>query len=489
MPKIDDKMIQDLEDLVKDAGLDPLPVEWISINNDNLSDALQGVIPMDIEYWEDGYMWFRQQGGRRDWTSESVYGVLEVIYDYGDHAVGFIREDMPLGTQANVVIHAYAHADFMKNHNLKKSYKNVMSSYIASVNQYRRTLSDYESKYGLDFIEGIEDLAACLSDVTNSFRKEDIFPTTFQIEPKEKFDKENQIFVMEEPDFPSRDEHDILYALMSIPWLSKPIKEILSIFRHRTMYTYPIKRLKVVDEGWASYWDSKLYIEAAKYLNISDFLVGNPYPKLPSLPFHKDGDFRYIGFSDFMKWLMSVLNDPYNMGFSFWKSKARNKDINLFQYAHSITNDELFENFELEDLEHTLNLVLPFEIDMSYFKDNEVMNNIIDFIKKYSLSRMTTSYIPRSGITKKDLQLNMLERPVYEWKFEKSSEPIRLGEKVGMVMNAPVKIESEPNYRLDDFSSVLNALSKSALNIDEVNISTAKKRVEDYLDEIGFSVI
>jgi spore cortex formation protein SpoVR/YcgB (stage V sporulation) len=96
MPKIDKKVIEDLEALVKAHHLDPLPVEWIIIDNEEISDALMGRIPSDIEFWEDGYIYWQQSLLERDWTKNYVIGVLEVIYDMGDYAIGFIIIVMPI---------------------------------------------------------------------------------------------------------------------------------------------------------------------------------------------------------------------------------------------------------------------------------------------------------------------------------------------------------------------------------------------------------
>jgi|CXWL01.1.fsa_nt_gi hypothetical protein len=473
MKKIDNALIKDLEALVRDAGLDPLPVEWIMISNDDLSNSLQGSIPVDIEFWEDGYMYFSQQENERDWTSHKVFGVLEVIYDYGDHAVGFIREDMPIGTQANVVLHAYAHADFMKNHHLKKNYKNVISSYVNSVNLYRKKLTEYENKYGLDFIECVEDLAESLSGITSNFKKDEIFPTNFSevIKPIEKWDQKKEIFVIDDPDYPPKDEHDILYSLMSVPWVSEPIKEILSIFRHRKMYTYTIARTKVVDEGWASYWDNILYKKAVKHLGIQDFMLDNPYPKLPPLRYYKEGGTYAITLTDLMIWLSQVLNDPYYMGLSFWNSKSRKKDINIFKYAHSITNNELYEGFNLDDLIFTLNSVLPFTIDIEYVKDLEVFKDIEDFIKKYGLSRMYHGYIPKSGIRKKALVINLVERPLYEWELPGGREILEIGDNVGLILDNEITIASDPSIKVNEFSAMIQDLLKKVMNIDDVEIN------------------
>lgn len=470
MTKLDKKIISDLEGLVRDAGLDPLPVEWVSVSNENLADNLQGAIPIDIEYWEDGYMYFAQQDSARDWTTHKVYGVLEVIYHYGDHAVGFIREDMPLGTQMNVVLHAYAHADFMKNHSLKVNYKNVISSYVSNVWQYRKKLKDFEGRYGLDFVESVEDLAESLADITSRFNTNEIFPKHTNIEMREHFDREKEVFIIEDPDYPSQDEHDLLHSLMTVPWVSDPIKEIMGIFRHRKMYLYPLIKTKIVDEGWCSYWDSELYRKAGQFLGIKDFLLDNPYPKIQPLRSYKSSTIRYINFSDLIEWLFTVLNNPYYIGYIFWKSKSTNKDLNLFKYAHSITNNELFEQLTLQDLVYGLNMVLPFNIDYSLVKDHPVFIDLVKFIRKYGLSRTYSGYIPVAGIRKKELKLNLIDRPYYEWRFDPSRDPVEIGQNCFLILDIPVNITSNQEYHVNEFSNMLEILLKRVMNIEDVEI-------------------
>jgi len=465
MPKIDKKVIEDLEALVKAHHLDPLPVEWIIIDNEEISDALMGRIPSDIEFWEDGYIYWQQSLLERDWTKNYVIGVLEVIYDMGDYAIGFIRSDMPIAYQIAVVLHAYAHADLFKNHSLKNKFYNSIISYTSSVNKYRKILKNYEEKYGIDFVESVEDIAEILGEISSSFRTDEIQPSSILYRPREKFDVEKKTFIIEEPEYPTENEGDILYALMSIPWIAQPIRDIISIFRHRAMYSYPITITKYIHEGWATFWEKALYIEAVKYINVKEFITSNIIPRFPYIPKeqleeYEDGNLIYL--AELLDLLYKTLSDPYTLGYLFFLYKSR-KGEDIFKFSRNLFDYDIFEMFNFEMFLTLLEESLPFKF-YEHIKENENIKTLIKFANIFWLQRIYKGFVPRGGINKDLFLVKLFERPDYEIEFERESTPIKIGDGIYLYIH-DLYISSNSTYGLKDTEKFISQRIRNLLGI------------------------
>lgn len=484
MPKIDKKIIEDLEAIVKTHNLDPLPVEWIIIDNEEISDTIMGRIPSDIEFWEDGYAYWQQSLLERDWTKNYVFGVLEVIYDMGDYAIGFIRSDMPIAYQVAVILHAYAHADLFKRHVLKQKYYSTVLSYTSSVAKYRKILKNYEEKYGIDFIESIEDVSEILAEISSSFRVDEIQPVSISYKPREKFDPEKKAFIIEEPEYPSEDEGDILYALMSIPWIAQTIKDIISIFRHRAMYSYPITLTKYIHEGWATFWEKALYIEAVRYINVKEFITSNIIPRFPfinkeQLEEYEDGNLIYL--ADLINLVYRTLSDPYILGYLFFLNKSR-KGENIFSYSQNLFDYSIFEMFDFDMFITLLEESLPFKF-YNHIKDDENIKTIIKFANIFWLQRIYKGYVPKGGINKDLFTINLFSRPEYEIEFERENEPIKIGEGIYLYIH-DLYISSNPNYGVKDTEKFINQRIRNLFGIKKFKLNFS---IEDYRDD-GYEV-
>ncbi len=465
MPKIDKKVIEDLEALVKAHHLDPLPVEWIILDNEEISDTLMGRIPSDIEFWEDGYAYWQQSLFERDWTKNYVIGVLEVIYDMGDYAIGFIRSDMPLAYQVAVVLHAYAHADLFKNHAIKQKFYNAILSYTSSANKYRNILREYEEKYGIDFVESVEDVSEILSEISSSFKTDEIQPNSILYKPKEKFDPEKKTFVIEEPEYPSEDEGDILYALMSIPWTAHVIRDIISIFRHRAMYSYPITITKYVHEGWATFWEKALYLEAVKYVNAKEFITSNIIPRFPHIPkehLEEFDDGHLIYLAELLDLIYKTLSDPYVLGYLFFVHKSR-KGEEIFRYSRTLFDYHIFEMFDFEMFLTLLEESLPFKF-YDHIKDNDNIQALIKFANIFWLQRVYKGYVPKGGINKDIFAINLYSRPEYEIEFERENEPIKIASGLYLYVH-DLYISSNANYGVKETEKFISQRIKNLFGI------------------------
>ena len=143
----------------------------------------------------------------------------------------------------------------------------------------------YIDKYGVDVVEDFID--KCLSienlidryapytdkpqviEKANSFNGLNLAQeseTKFSVnkEYMESFinpSKPKTVKEVKKPTFPSRPEQDILLFLIHNAPLEGWQQDVLSIIREESYYFVPQGMTKIMNEGWASYWHSKLMTE------------------------------------------------------------------------------------------------------------------------------------------------------------------------------------------------------------------------------------
>jgi len=185
--------------------------------------------------------------------------------------------------QKLVMAHVYAHCDFFKN-NLwfSKTNRKMMDQMANNATLIRR----YVEKYGPEAVEDF--IEVCLSlenlidqhlpfikregEVTNGQTQE---PETFRLKSKGYMDSfinpsdviERQKQQAEErrqaekQKFPKQPERDVLKFLLDNAPLEKWQADILSIIREEAYYFCPQGQTKIMNEGWATYWHSRMMTE------------------------------------------------------------------------------------------------------------------------------------------------------------------------------------------------------------------------------------
>src|SRR3990172_5543751 len=86
-----------------------------------------------------------------------------------------------------------------------------------------------------------------------------INPEEFMESQKRKLEEEKQ----RERMFPEHPERDILLFLIEHAPLDKWERNILSLIREESYYFSPQAQTKIMNEGWATYWHSKIMTEKA----------------------------------------------------------------------------------------------------------------------------------------------------------------------------------------------------------------------------------
>jgi len=274
--------------IAKDAGLDCFDTIFELVTYDQISQfAAYGGFPVRYPHWKFGMEY--------EHLSKSYEYGLSKIYEMvinTDPCYAYLMEGNALMDQKLVMAHVYGHCDFFKNNIwFSKTNRKMMDEMANHATRIRR----YMDRYGVDVVENFID--KCLS-IENLIDRHSVYTTT-SITPKEespqsrnvmlKYDREYMRDYINPPDFvkeqkkkmaeaeiakrqkfPSEAQRDVLKFLLQYAPLEDWQQDVLTIIRDEAYYFAPQGMTKTMNEGWASYWHSKLMTE--KIMNDSEII-------------------------------------------------------------------------------------------------------------------------------------------------------------------------------------------------------------------------
>jgi stage V sporulation protein R len=273
--------------IAKDAGLDCFETIFELITYDQMSQfAAYGGFPVRYPHWKFGMEY--------DHLSKSYEYGLSKIYEMvinTDPCYAYLMEGNMMMDQKLVMAHVYGHCDFFKNNIwFSKTNRKMMDAMANHATRIRR----YVDRYGIDTVEtfidkclSIENLIdrhSVYSEISRSkpesatresnvmlrydrdYMRDYINPPEFIREQRERMQKAT----VQQQKFPPQPERDILKFLVHFAPLEDWQQDILSIIRDEAYYFAPQGMTKTMNEGWASYWHTKLMTE--KIMNDSEVI-------------------------------------------------------------------------------------------------------------------------------------------------------------------------------------------------------------------------
>ncbi len=272
----------EIEEYAREFGLDFFKTIFEVLDFRQLNEiASYGGFPTRYPHWRFGMEHEKLQKGY-------AYG-LQKIYEQvinNDPCYAYLLETNNIVDQKMVMAHVYGHCDFFKNNSwFSKTNRKMMDEMANHGMRIRR----YMEKYGETEVDSFID--ACLSlenliDPHSQFivrrnqrpqydsaenEKEKQEETVKRLKSKDYMDSfvnpkefiEAQKERLEEKrkkrkKFPEDPEKDILFFLIEYSPLESWQKDILSIIREESYYFTPQGQTKIMNEGWATYWHSKI---------------------------------------------------------------------------------------------------------------------------------------------------------------------------------------------------------------------------------------
>ncbi len=270
-------------------GLDPFETIFEMVDSDQINSlAALGGFPVRYPHWRFG-MDYDQLSKGYEWGLQKIYEM--VINTNPSYA--YLMKSNPLVDQKTVMAHVYGHVDFFKNKYLFYKTNRKMLDTMAN---HAVKIRDYMDHYGQDVVESFIDKCLAIENLIDPyapFVEKKRSAKAQQEEPNSgrlKNDRNYMDKFINPPDFleeqrqkmalaqqqskkiPAEPQKDILAFLLEFAPLEDWEQEVLAIVRDEAYYFAPQAQTKIMNEGWASYWHSKILTEKVlKDSEIIDF--------------------------------------------------------------------------------------------------------------------------------------------------------------------------------------------------------------------------
>ena len=278
------KHIPDVINVCKSHGLDPYELVIEEYNADEIAElGAYGGFPVRYPHFS-----FGQQYETLHHQYHSGMGKIYEMVINNDPTYMYLQRNNPLVDNLTVVAHALAHSDFFKNNiyfgNTNRNMMNVMANHGQKIRKYMGEYGNARVSKFLDACLSIDDLVdpnVVWDDSKYNVPKkiefdrpaEQFVPKRIQtkgymdqyvntksyIDRQKKKHRQDQFKNLKK--YPLTPEKDILLFILKHVRLEQWQQNILSMIRDESVYFRPQMLTKVLNEGWASYWDSYIMTE------------------------------------------------------------------------------------------------------------------------------------------------------------------------------------------------------------------------------------
>jgi len=262
-------------------GLDFFEVVFERLDFDTMNQiAAFGGFPIRYPHWKWGMEYERLS--KRD-----AYGmgrIYEMVIN-NDPCYAYLQESNSILDQKLVMAHVYGHADFFKNNlwfgKTDRKMMDQMANHATRVRRHVERQGQEEVERFIDDCLAIEHLIdphsmfvaredprSRAKDEPGAFEPDKLPAKDYMdpfINPPAELERQREAHKEREAArasaFPEKPTRDVLLFLMRHAKIPEWKSDILSIIRDEAYYFAPQAMTKVMNEGWATYWHSKLMTE------------------------------------------------------------------------------------------------------------------------------------------------------------------------------------------------------------------------------------
>ena len=273
---------REIAENAREVGLDFFETRFELVDFDTMQQiAAYGGFPQRYPHWRFGMEYEKLR-------KQHVYG-LGKIYELvinNDPCYAYLVADNAEVDQKLVMAHVYAHCDFFKNNYwFSKTNRKMMDEMANHATRIRR----HVDRFGYERVEKFVDTCVSLDNLidphsafmqrTHTAKPRDAAADERQVEqeihryeakpymenwinpPKETQRQRKELLTEREKkkhDLPAEPLRDVLQFLMEQAPLEDWEADILSIIRQEAYYFAPQGQTKIMNEGWATFWHSRL---------------------------------------------------------------------------------------------------------------------------------------------------------------------------------------------------------------------------------------
>lgn len=293
-PRLTSELTPELRDIVaeieshaRNLGLDFFPTIFEMVNYQQMSEiAAYGGFPTRYPHWRFGMEY--------EHLSKSYEYGLSLIYEMvinNDPCYAYLLKSNSLVDQKTVIAHVYGHCDFFKNNycfaHTNRKMLDEMANHGSRIRRYIEEVGHDEVENFIDVCLSLENLidqhaphirrepknprVHDLGDYDSQLLSPDKRPVPKlpshrgymegYINPEEYLKEQQRKLVSEaekEKRFPETPRRDVLKFLLDHAPLNAWQRDVLSIVREEAYYYAPQGQTKIMNEGWAVYWHSKI---------------------------------------------------------------------------------------------------------------------------------------------------------------------------------------------------------------------------------------
>src|SRR5215203_1641889 len=267
-----EKAVEQIWEVAQRFGLDPFPTRF-------------EIVPASVMYEIGSYA---LPGRYSHWTFGKAYHRMKTMYDFGlskiyevvintNPSYGFLLETNSPVQNKLVMAHVLGHVDFFK-HNAYFSKTNRRM--VETVSAHSGRMGEYEFKYGRKTVERLLDAVLSIEEhIDPNFfirreereakpgapkkqpkppgRYDDLWNLGARApEPEESNDSDDR------PRGDRLPEKDLLYYIMrNSPSLKDWQRDVIAMMHEEMEYFVPQMQTKTLNEGWASFWHSRIMRE------------------------------------------------------------------------------------------------------------------------------------------------------------------------------------------------------------------------------------
>ncbi len=260
-----------------DCGLDFFEVVYEMVSPEKVNEiAAYGGFPVRYPHWRFGMEYERL-------AKSHLYG-LHKIYEMvinNDPCYAYLIEGSGIVDYKLIMAHVCAHSDFFKNNmwfmHTDRKMMDEMANHATRVRRYidrhgqERVESFLDACLSLDSLVDMhfpdrsgpqrssEGAAATQPDhrfavKTPEYLEEYLYPEEY-VEQQRRKRREAEETAQR---FPSQPEKDVLHFLVQHAPLENWERDVVGIVREEALYFAPQGMTKIMNEGWASYWHSRI---------------------------------------------------------------------------------------------------------------------------------------------------------------------------------------------------------------------------------------
>ena len=341
-----------IREQARSYGLDFFPTVFEMCDFEQMNQiASLGGFPQRYPHWRWGMEYERMR-------KQHFYGlgrIYEMVIN-NDPCYAYLQESNALVDQKLVIAHVYAHCDFFKN-NLwfGQTNRKQMDEMANHATRVRRHIE----KHGYDTVERFLDVCIVLEDLidpysvfmkrqpaaatktaappcentSSRFAAKDYMdrwinpPSVIEAEEKKRRDDANKI----RHATPAKPSRDVLLYLLENARLEDWQADILAMIRQEAYYYAPQGMTKIMNEGWATYWHSKLmtthFLDSSEVIDYADHHSGTVHMPLGGFNPYKIGVelFRDIE----TRWNKGQFGRDYEESTTLGEKKSWDKGLGL----------------------------------------------------------------------------------------------------------------------------------------------------------------